>query len=216
MSPRGIAIPDLQEHLFRATERVLAREGPAGLTSRAITVEAGVAKGVLHNHFIDLDGFLVEFVAERLRLIMDEAAKLPALAGEGTVVGNLTDAVMSVFATHAVEMISLATARPSLMVRLQHTLAAGSPSLLQVEGAFTAYLEAEKNTGRISSGADTETLALALIGTVHHLFMTYRGDAPHLLVRVRRVVETLIEPCLNATTSPEILPSTEPPRRQRR
>jgi AcrR family transcriptional regulator len=200
MSPRGVAIPDLREHLFQATERVLAREGPAGLTSRAITLEAGVAKGVLHNHFTDIDGFLAEFVTDRFRLITEEAAKLPALAGEGTVVGNLTDAVVSVFATHAAAMISLATARPALMVRLRHTLAAGSPSLLQVEGAFAAYLKAEKNTGRISPDADTETLALAVIGTMHHLFVTYRGDAPHLPVRVRRVVETVIGPCLNATT----------------
>jgi AcrR family transcriptional regulator len=199
MSPRGVAIPDLREHLFQATERVLAREGPGGLTSRAITVEAGVAKGVLHNHFTDLDEFLAQFVTERLRLIAEEAAKLPALAGAGTVIGNLTDAVVSVFGSHAAAMISLATARPALMVRLRHSLAAGSPSLQQVEGAFATYLDAEKKTGRISSDADTEILALALIGTVHHLFMTYRADAPHLPSRVHRVVETLIGPSLSAT-----------------
>jgi AcrR family transcriptional regulator len=198
MSPRGVAIPDLREHLFQATERVLAREGPAGLTSRAITVEAGVAKGVLHNHFIDIDGFLAEFVTERLRLIADAAAKLPTLAGAGTVVENLTDAVLSVFGTHAAAMISLATARPALMVRLRHSLAAGSASLQQIEGAFAAYLDAEKKTGRVSPDADTGTLALAVIGTVHHLFMTDRADAPRLRGRVHRVVETLVGPCLSA------------------
>jgi AcrR family transcriptional regulator len=192
MSPRGVAIPDLREHLFRATERVLTREGPSGLTSRAIALEAGVAKGVLHNHFTDLDEFLAEFVIDRLRLIAEAAAQLPALAGEGTVVGNLTDAAMSVFGAHAAAMISLARARPALMLRIQHSLAAGSSSLQEIEGAFAAYLDAEKELGRISPDADSETLALALIGTVHHLVMTHPANAPDLPRRVHRVVETLV------------------------
>ncbi len=192
MSPRGVAIPDLREHLFQATERVLARDGPTRLTSRAVTREAGVAKGVLHNHFTELDGFLAEFVKDRLRLVAAEAAKLPARAGQGTVVGNLTAAAVSVFGDHAAAMISLARARPELMLRLQHSEAAVSPSLREVEGEFAAYLDAEKELGRISPDADSKTVALALVGTVHHLVMTQRADAPDLPGRVQRVVETLV------------------------
>jgi AcrR family transcriptional regulator len=192
MSPRGVAIPDLHGHLFQAAERVLAREGPSGLTSRAITLEAGVAKGVLHNHFTDLDGFLAEFMMERFRRIAEQAAKLPARAGEGTVDGNLTDAVVSVFGAHAAAMVSLAMARPTLMHRLQHSVAAWSPSLQEIEGMFAAYLEAEKDLRRISSDADTETLAMALIGTVHHLFLTHRADASDLSQRVHRIVTALL------------------------
>jgi AcrR family transcriptional regulator len=195
MSPRGVAIPDLREHLFDAAERVLAREGPGGLTSRAITREAGVAKGVLHNHFTDLDGFLAEFVIERFHLIATEAAKLPGLAGKGTVVGNLTDAVGSVFGAHAAAMLGLAMARPSVLPRLGHALSAGSPGLQEVEGSFAAYLSAEKELGRISPDADTDTLAVALIGTVHHLFMTHRVATADLRGGVRRVVEALIAGC---------------------
>jgi AcrR family transcriptional regulator len=192
MSPRGVAIPDLREHLFQAAERVLAREGPSGLTSRAITEEARVAKGVLHNHFTDLDGFLAEFMLERFRVIAEEAARLPARAGEGTVVGNLTEAAASVFGAHAAAMLSLVTARPALMVRLQHSLTGVALGLQEIEGAFAAYLDAEKELGRISSEADTEILALTLIGTVHHLFMTHRAGAPELPGRVHRVVNALV------------------------
>jgi AcrR family transcriptional regulator len=46
--PTGVAIRDVREQLFDAAERVLLRDGPAALTSRAVTDEAGVAKGVLH------------------------------------------------------------------------------------------------------------------------------------------------------------------------
>jgi AcrR family transcriptional regulator len=192
MSPRGVAIPDLREHLFEAAERVLARQGPSGLTSRAITLEAGVAKGVLHNHFTDLDGFLAELMIERFRHIADEVAKLPARAGKGAVDQNLTDAVVSVFQAHAAPMVSLAMARPTLMQRLQHSAAAWSPSLQHIEATFAAYLEAEKQLGRISPDADTATLALALIGTVHHLVLTHRADPSDLSGPVHRIVAALL------------------------
>jgi AcrR family transcriptional regulator len=192
MSPRGVAIPDLREHLFQAAERVLARQGPSGLTSRAITLEAGVAKGILHNHFTNLDGFLAELMIERFRHIAEEVAKLPARAGEGTVHQNLTDAVGAVFGAHAAPMVSLAMARPTLLHRLQHSAAAGSPSLQHIEATFAAYLQAEKQLGRISPAADTATLALAIIGTVHHLFLTHRADPSDLSGGVHRIVAALL------------------------
>jgi AcrR family transcriptional regulator len=192
MSPRGVAIPDLREHLFQAAERVLAREGPSGLTSRAITLEAGVAKGILHNHFTDLDGFLAELMIERFRRIAEQVAKLPARAGEGTVDGNLADAVVSIFQAHAAPMISLAMARPTLMHRLQHSAAAWSPSLQHIEATFATYLQAEQQLGRLSPAADTATLALAIIGTVHHLFLTHRADPADLSGGVHRLVAALL------------------------
>jgi AcrR family transcriptional regulator len=53
--PTGVALRDVREQLFGAAERVLLRDGPSALTSRAVTDEAGVAKGVLHRHFADFD-----------------------------------------------------------------------------------------------------------------------------------------------------------------
>src|SRR5438094_126818 len=39
--------------MFAAAERILLRDGPHALTSRAVTTEAGVAKDVLHRHYSD-------------------------------------------------------------------------------------------------------------------------------------------------------------------
>src|SRR5919197_6624021 len=85
VSPRGVAIPQVKEQLFRAAERVLSRDGADGLTSRAITREAGVAKGLLYNHFGDLDEFLAELIIDRARRAAQDAARLPSLVGTGTV-----------------------------------------------------------------------------------------------------------------------------------
>src|SRR5271165_6964729 len=91
--PTGVAIRDPRGQLFDAAERVLLRDGPGGLTSRAVTAEAGVAKGVLHRHFADFDAFLIELALDRLTRIAAQAAALLAAAGSGTVAGNLAAAL---------------------------------------------------------------------------------------------------------------------------
>src|SRR5438874_11369332 len=95
--PTGIRIRDVREQLFAAAERVLLRDGPNALTSRAVTTEAGCAKGVLHRHFADFDAFLAELVLDRIARIGIQAAALRDSAGTGTVAGNLTDALMDLF-----------------------------------------------------------------------------------------------------------------------
>src|SRR4051812_32031477 len=89
--PTGVAMRDVREQLFDAAERVLLQDGPSALTSRAVTAEAGCAKGVLHRHFTDFDDFLAEFVLDRAHRMDAQAATLREAAGTGTVVGNIAD-----------------------------------------------------------------------------------------------------------------------------
>ena len=78
--PTGVALRDPRQQLFDAAERVLLRDGATALTSRAVTTEAGVAKGVLHRHFADFDAFLAELVLDRIARVEAQAA---ALRGRG-------------------------------------------------------------------------------------------------------------------------------------
>ena len=101
--PTGVAIRDVREQLFDAAERVLLRAGPSALTSRAVTTEAGCAKGVLHRHFADFDAFLAEFVLRPHRPARPRRPPPCATsAGTGTVAGNLTAALTDLFASVAV------------------------------------------------------------------------------------------------------------------
>ena len=95
--PTGVAIRDPRGQLFDAAERVLLRDGPGGLTSRAVTAEAGVAKGVLHRHFADFDEFLAGLALDRVTQIDAQAAALREMAGTGTVAGNLAAALPDLF-----------------------------------------------------------------------------------------------------------------------
>jgi AcrR family transcriptional regulator len=193
MSPRGVAIPELREQLFAATDRLLERAGPAGLTSRAITEEAGVAKGVLHNHFADLDGFLVAYAVDRIRALAARAEQLEALAGQQTVTANLTEAAITLFGPTALAVSRLTLARPSLLARIIDALAPGSDQLGPVEAAIASYLDAEQKLGRLNANLDTKTLALALVGSVHQLFFTRPGQ-PLERAAVERIVAALLGP----------------------
>src|ERR1700710_2089607 len=54
---------DLHEALLQAAERVLERDGIAGLTLRAVAREAGVSYAAPTHHFGDLTGLLSELAA---------------------------------------------------------------------------------------------------------------------------------------------------------
>ena len=79
--PTGIHIIDAPRQLLDAAERVLLRDGPDALTSRAVTDEAGVAKGVLHRHFADFEDLLAALVVDRAARIDTQATALRNSAG---------------------------------------------------------------------------------------------------------------------------------------
>ena len=116
--PTGVHLPNARELLFEAAEQVLARDGVSGLTSRAVTTEAGVAKGVMHRHFVDFDAFLAELILDRAAQLEGVASALRDAAGAGTVVGNLADALTAVFTPLAVAMVALVITRDRLRARL--------------------------------------------------------------------------------------------------
>jgi AcrR family transcriptional regulator len=176
--PTGVAIRDVREQLFAAAERVLLRAGPAALTSRAVTAEAGVAKGVLHRHFADFDEFLAEFVLDRVDRMDPQAAALREAAGTGTVVGNLTGALIAVFGSVAVAIVPLLTFRDELRARLRQTWPAGVPVLTEAVVMIASYLTAERAAGRLTADADVDALAPTLIGAAHLLFADRTGPPP--------------------------------------
>ena len=189
--PTGVAIRDVREQLFDAAERVLLRDGPNALTSRAVTTEAGVAKGVLHRHFADFDDFLAELVLDRINRMDAEAAALRNSAGTGTVAGNLTGALTALFGSVAVAIVALITFRDDLRARLRQARPAGVPVLTEATAMIASYLTAERQLGRITADADVDTLAPTLIGAGHLLFADREGTPPEAGA-VRKMVTTVM------------------------
>jgi AcrR family transcriptional regulator len=175
--PTGVAIRDAREQLFAAAERVLLRDGPQALTSRAVTAEAGVAKGVLHRHFADFDAFLVDLVRDRIAAIEIQSAALHESAGTGTVEGNLTGALLDVFGSVAVAMVGLLIFRDDLRGALRRAGLRGVPVAAEAARMIRSYLERERELGRIAPDADIPALGLSLIGSAHLMFAD-RPDVP--------------------------------------
>ncbi|SUB40050.1 TetR/AcrR family transcriptional regulator [Nocardia brasiliensis] len=188
---------DVRAQLFDAAERIMRRDGPSALTSRAVTTEAGCAKGVLHRHFADFDDFLAELVLDRVAELEQLSAALYVSAGTGSVVENLSDALTSIFETVAVAIVGLVTFRDELRARLRHRWSTGLPLLSEATAMLAEYLAAERVHGRIAENADIDALAPALIGTGHLLFADRTGPPPDTAA-VMRVVTAVVGGALTA------------------
>jgi AcrR family transcriptional regulator len=189
--PTGVAIRDPRGQLFDAAERVLLRDGPGGLTSRAVTAEAGVAKGVLHRHFADFDAFLADLTLARIAVISSQAADLRRAAGTGTVAGNLAATNPENHTPEYLALIRLVIARDELRTRLRAATGSRLPLLSESTAMVAGYLTAERDVGRISAAADIATLAPTLVGAAHLLFAAAEGAAPDAEA-VAKVVATVL------------------------
>jgi AcrR family transcriptional regulator len=189
--PTGIAIRDPRQQLFDAAERVLLSAGPAALTSRAVTDEAGVAKGVLHRHFADFDAFLADYLIECARRVADQDERLRARAGQGDLADNLAEALADFFGSVAQHVLVLVTFRDGLRARLRAAGVRGLPVLTEGARMVVGYLEAERALGRLPAGLDPELKTLMLVGSTQ-LAVAGRDGEPPSLSEVRRfVVEAL-------------------------
>jgi AcrR family transcriptional regulator len=177
--PIGVHLVDARQQLFAAAERVLLRDGPGGLTSRAVTDEAGCAKGVLHRHFADFDTFLVDLVLDRAAALQMQTAVLRESAGTGTVADNLSTALTNLFGPVPAAIIPLIISRDELRARLRLATPGGGIAILaQASSAIAAYLAAERDLGRIADDADIDSVPLSLVGGGHLLFADLDNGPP--------------------------------------
>ncbi|ATY09542.1 TetR/AcrR family transcriptional regulator [Amycolatopsis sp. AA4] len=175
--PTGIHLRDVRAQLFDAAERVLLRDGPSGLTSRAVTTEADCAKGVLHRHFEDFDAFLAALVLDRIQRLEARADDLHA--GTGDLVETVAEVLTEVFSSVAVSIVALITFRDELRHRLRAARPGpGIPLATDAAHVLADYLAAEKELGRLAPDADVQTLAPTLIGAGHLLFADRTGEPP--------------------------------------
>lgn len=189
--PTGVALRDARSRLLAAGERVLLRDGPAGLTSRTVTEEAGVAKGVLHRHFADFDDFLAALIRERIAAVDAMSVDLGDQAGRWTVIENLSTALARMFDPLGLAVVRLVLSRDGLRARLRTGARQGIPVLTEGADGLAEYLAAEQRVGRIRADATPAVLANALIGTGHLLFAAELGGLPDESA-VHEVVEGII------------------------
>jgi AcrR family transcriptional regulator len=190
--PTGVHLRNARQQLFDAAERLLVRDGANALTSRAVTDEAGCAKGVLHRHFASFDAFLAELVLDQAAQLEVHAAELREAVGTGTVIENLTAALTALLGPVPTAIIPLITFRDELRARLRHTTPGGGIAILsQATAAISGYLTEELELGRITANADIDSITLSLVGG-GHLLAADDEPGPPTAAAVHRLVTAVI------------------------
>jgi AcrR family transcriptional regulator len=186
MSPRRArGLPDelvLREHLLEVTERLLGEDGPGALTTRRIAREAGVADGVLYNHFEDKDALILEaLVARTSALMRDFRAACPA-AGTATVEANLEQMAAAMLELHRglLPLLAGLVGRRALLEQFLaaiHSSQVGGPDA--VLRCVHDYLAAEQRLGRLGDGSEPHLVGILLfaIAQLQALVVHFRSDA---------------------------------------
>lgn len=193
MSPRKPAVlreqggDDLRGHLIAAAARLIDQRGTAGLSVRDIAREARVADGVLYNYFADKEDLLAQALLAHVAAVMSSAPQLLPPAGTGTVAGNLRG-----FFEQGVVVLSRVApafagllAQPKVLTRF-HGMVGGDAAFSAApdgdhrDGGGDAdgggrgfgemlirYLRAEQVLGRVDGTADTDAVAMLVVGAIH-------------------------------------------------
>jgi AcrR family transcriptional regulator len=197
MAPRRAAAlrdgeTNLREHLIDAAGRLIARQGLAGLTVRVIAKEAGVADGVLYNHFADKEELLATALRAHVRAVERGLGTLPE-AGEGTVEENLRAQLRYGLVLHGAVLPAFAGLLAHPAVRARY--AEGADTGPDWRDRLLDYLRAERAAGRLRADADVDAAAAVLVGICHEQVLSglFADGLPHASVpSVDAVVRTLL------------------------
>jgi AcrR family transcriptional regulator len=186
---RGQGDEGIREHLIATAARLIDERGTAALSVRAIAGEARVADGVLYNYFADKEDLLACALVAHVASVMASAPQLLRPAGTGTVAGNLR-----VFFEQGVAVLSRVTpafasllSQPKVLTRF-HGMVGGDAAFSAAPAApdegresdadgeggglgfgemLTRYLQAEQELGRVDDAADTDAVAMLVVGAIH-------------------------------------------------
>jgi AcrR family transcriptional regulator len=164
VAARGDATRD---KLLDATIQLVRDVGYAQTTTRAIAQAAGVAEGTLYRHYPDKAGLFAAAISRQSAPAIAWARDLPARAGSGTVVNNLTDCLTRLAALRAdivpFELAILTDPELGRAATAAQTAEPGPPEFL------AQYLHAEQKLGRIRADIDPGKMAVVLLATLFGL-----------------------------------------------
>ena len=166
--------------MVEAAERVMRDKGLAHATTKEIAREAGYSEGAIYKHFESKEELFLAVLTERLPPFVDVLGELPRRAGRGTVGGVLEEVAGAALAFYgeSFPMSVSVFSEPGLLARHREEVERRGAGPEKANEALAAYLEAERNLGRVRGGADTEAAAAMLLGACFQraFFGSYFGE----------------------------------------
>ena len=175
MSPRKAAAlrdaaagQNLREHLIATAEQLIASRGTAALTVREIARAAGVADGVLYNHFDGKEDLLASAMAAHVREIEASLGDLP-VPGEGDIAENLRAHVSYGIALHRqlLPLMEGLRPQPEVVSRAAGIVPPGG----HWRDRLNSYLRAERDLGRLAPAAPVDAATTMIVGVCHEMVL---------------------------------------------
>lgn len=192
--PRGVRTEHTRDGLLDAADRIVARDGPAGLSVRSITSEAGVAVGVLYNHFDDLDELVASDVLRHLAAFAEQPGPLAGRAGASSVTRNLDEFCRTLLESPAARLLGLVIGNEAIEAKIDAAVAAGHPDPGQIEAVLAGYLREEQAIGRVNGAIDAGEAAAVLFGAWHQIIIDGPPDALERANRATAVIFAGLRP----------------------
>ena len=176
MTPSAEA-PSSRERIVDAAARVMREEGLAGATTKAIAAAAGYSEAMLYKHFADKQELFLAVLKERLPSLGSGPQDPPGTGELKDRLAHLVEQLLGFF----VETFPLAASifgAPKLLEQHREGLRVHGAGPIGPVLAVKNYLDAERDLGRVSSQADTETIAQTLVGFAFHqaFLAAFEGD----------------------------------------
>jgi AcrR family transcriptional regulator len=181
----AVATAELRRSLIDHARALVARDGSAALTMRALANEAGCAVGLPYKVFADRNEIVLEILRSEFERLAGLRAALLDRAGRGTVGANVAWFAEQLLASPSVALAREVAGDPDLAAAFAGMVTNTGEGPGDWESAFRAYLLAERGLGRVRSDVDEAAVAFLFAGAIHNLIMS--GDAyPHPTPRVLR------------------------------
>jgi len=196
---RGILL-DLKNKIAYAAEQVLLTNGLAKTTTKEIARAAGCSEGSLYNHFSSKEELFLHVIRGQLSHLMKTLSSLQNLVGKGTVRSNLEQVALAALEDFhsSMSLICSVFSEPGLLLRHREGFQLRNEGPHRANEAVEAYLDKEKQLGRIGKAVDSKAIADLLLGSCfqHAFQVNFLGKEETFDERAQfagRVLDTLTE-----------------------
>jgi len=148
-----------------AVIQVLATEGPRGVTTRRIAVEAGCSEGSIYNHFATKQDLVACAVGERFRFPgrVEELASSPGTGDPREQLREIAELALEFYGWVASSLASVNEDLEVMHAHAQRVHANGGGPWRSLD-RLAGWIAAEQRLGRLRDGVDPHAAATALLG----------------------------------------------------
>lgn len=165
----------LRASLVEHARQLIAREGSAALTMRALADEAGCSVGLPYKVFRDRRDIVAALVSVEVVTLRAACDDLVAAAGTGTVGANLMRFAEVFLDSPAVALTPELLSDDGLRESMAETAKATGMGPAAFPQVLSRYLEAEQRAGLVAADVEASAFGFLVASSLHNLLVA--GDA---------------------------------------